>query len=228
MSWNNSLENEGDSRDASSAAQGRASHMAGANAGIFSNSFNTLGGSPQFKFGLDPGVMLMSNAAATIAAVAASAVQQMNQGKHHQNGVGGSLSSSSSGISNSFVGARNLLSSHGSTTSSEVINQHVANLFGAAAAGHSTLPYGLGSQGGHSVNSSVQRSLGSSGEGLSMHPLTSSKKSAYIPPISSKTSMPNVLLPGMQSWSLEQLGENALMISQGAIASIFCELFSYP
>jgi hypothetical protein len=193
-----------DSNDTSNAHQGIAAQLAAAAAnGSFSGVQNTA----QFPFRVDPSVMMMTNAAATIAAVAASAVQQMNQSqsKTHQSG--------GTGAQGAAPYALQLMSSqggsHGSGGGNSSLNSQVAALLGAAAGGQSTLTFPLNTQNGNN-NGSSHQGLGNNGESSSLQAMTASFPRSYGTHSStaiSSSSMGNKLLPSMQTWSIDQLGK---------------------
>jgi hypothetical protein len=195
---------EGDSNDSSNARQGVAAHLAAAAAnGSFSSSFAS--NTSQFPFRVDPSVMMMTNAAATIAAVAASAVQQLNQSKTHQSGVAGAQGATPFALQ--------LLSSNGgsrgSVGGSSSLNSQVAALLGAAAGGQSTLTFPLNTHNGNN-NGSSHQGLTNNGESSSLQAITASYPRSFGTHSStaiSSTSEGNVLLPSMQTWSIGQLGK---------------------
>jgi hypothetical protein len=194
------------SNDTSNAHQGIAAHLAAAAAnGPFSSSFSGVQNTAQFPFRVDPSVMMMNNAAATIAAVAASAVQQLNQGKTHQS-VG-------AGAQGAAPFALQLLSSQGGSRGSgggnSSLNSQVAALLGAAAGGQSTLTFPLNTQSG-SNNGASHQGLANNGESSSVQAMTGSFPRSFGTHSSttmSSSSMANVLLPSMQTWSIDQLGK---------------------
>jgi hypothetical protein len=196
---------EGGSNDTSNAHQAIAAHLAAAAAnGSFPSSFSGVQNTSQFTFGVDPSVM-MTNAAATIAAVAASAVQQLNQNKTHQSG--------GTSVQGAAPFALQLLSSqggsHGSGGGNSSLNSQVAALLGAAAGGQSTLTFPLNTQSG-STNGSSHQGLANNGESSSLQAMTASFPRSYgthSSTVISSSSMANVLLPSMQNWSIDQLGK---------------------
>jgi hypothetical protein len=198
MGLRGSPDQPGDTNDTNSSAQlkGVAAHVASSLLGGLAASNGTAGG--QFPF-VDPNVLMMTNAAATIAAVAASAVQQMTQGK-----AGGGNSPVPPGLGGAFAGSagRSLLASHtaarapGSGNNGQLSHQQVAALLGGGG-GQSSLGFQL-------------TSPPSSHTGSSSRPGISSSQTSF--PAPSSGSMSSVLLPGMQTWTLEQIGRNNLMM----------------
>lgn len=198
---------EGDSNDTSNAHQGMAAHLAAAAAnGSFSSSFSGVQNSSQFPFRVDPSVMMMNNAAATIAAVAASAVQQLNQSKTHQSG-GPTCAQGAAPFALQLLSSQG--GSHGSGGGNSSLNSQVAALLGAAAGGQSTLTFPLNTQ-TCSKNGSSHQGLANNGESSSLQAMTASFPRSFGTHTStaiSSSSMPNVLLPSMQTWSIDRLGK---------------------
>jgi hypothetical protein len=203
MGLRGSPDQPGDTNDTNSSQQlkGVAAHVASTLLGGLAASNGTSGG--QFPF-VDPNVLMMTNAAATIAAVAASAVQQMTQGKQSHGVSGGGNSPVPPGLGGAFAGSagRALLTSHavarapGSGNNGQLSHQQVAAFLGGGG-GQSSLGFQL-------------TSPPSSHTGSSSRPGITSSQTSF--PAPSSGSMSSVLLPGMQTWTLEQIGRNNRMM----------------
>jgi hypothetical protein len=140
----------------------------------------------------DANVMMMTNAAATIAAVAASAVQQMSQGQQGNSIPHSSAQSSAQSSLAAAWKARKPLISHSphSSASANPATSHLAALLGAQPS--SAFPTQ-----GPPLNHLL--GLGES--------LTSGSTSQTASVAISPTTVTNALLPSMQTWSLKQLGK---------------------
>jgi hypothetical protein len=139
---------------------------------------------------LDPNVVMMTNAAATIAAVTASAVQQINQAK-----AAPPHTSAQSSLA-AALNARNSLLSHPHHATAGAANpsaSQLAALLGAAAAPQNSL------HAGHAA--SLQQFLG-----LGDRRQTSTTQQQAAPALASPA-VSNAMFPSMQTWSLEKLGK---------------------
>lgn len=172
-----------------------AAHMSAPSPSPFvsSNPYGSINNTHQHHLSslLDPNVMMMTNAAATIAAVAASAVQHAHQAKAapSHNSMQSSLSAA--------MNARNSLFAqqhHASAGAANPAASQLAALLGGSTSQH----HHLQSPGA----TSLQQLLGL-GETMQNSPAPS-PAAALAPPAVS-----NVMVPSMQTWSLEQLGKNA-------------------
>ena len=185
---------ERDCNESSSSQKGVASQLKAAPAQSAFSAFNGISSS-QFPYVVDHSAILMSNAAAAIAAVAASAVQQMSQGNKNQNGSVG-MATAAPGL---VAAARTLLSSHAShssTSASGQLNPHIAAALLGVAGSSSSMAFPMKVQSGGSSN-------GSTHQGLASKPAPVSSHAAAL----SSGPTVNALLPGMETWSLEHLGE---------------------
>jgi hypothetical protein len=139
---------------------------------------------------MDPNVMMMTNAAATIAAVAASAVQQINQAK-----AAPPHTSAQSSLA-AALNARNSLFSrphHATAGAANPSASQLAALLGASAAPQNYLHAGPAS--------SLQQFLG-----LGDRLKTSTIQQQAAPALSSPA-VSNAMFPSMQTWPLERLGK---------------------
>jgi hypothetical protein len=198
-------EPEGDSNDAISPMRGMAVHIAasGSTPTSYPNQCGSVPDEQQFSF-VDPNVMMMSNAAATIAAVVASAVHQMTQGMNGQSGAnGGSTSLVPSALVAAFQGARGnqLVPTH--SVGNTAVHPHVAALLGTAAGGQLQMQNPVGAA---LVPSQLYQALSPADSSSTLHPSTAAHAAAAI----TSGSVSNVLLPSMQTWNLEQLGEKTM------------------
>jgi hypothetical protein len=195
-------ESEGDSNDASSSMRGMAAHIAasGPTPPAYPNQYGSVPNAQQFSF-MDPNVMMMNSAAATIAAVAASAVHQMAQGKNGQSGVNGSTSLVPPALVAALQGARGnqLVPTH--SAGNTAVHPHVAALFGSAACGQLQMQNSVVAA---PVPSQFHHSLSSADSASTLHPSTAAAAHAAA------GSMSNVLLPSMQTWNLVQLGKKTM------------------
>jgi hypothetical protein len=167
-------------------------------------------GNQQFSF-LDPNMLMMTNAAATIAAVAASTVQQMNQGSNLQ---AQAAPVGSNGAAVSLTPAlvaqlRNAVASQ--SNSGSAVNPQIAALLAAVGGGGN---HGLQLQG---VSSASNRGLQLQGGGNSapvashLHRLLHKEAPKIRPPAAaSSLALGASSTPGnsgMQSWNATQLGK---------------------
>jgi hypothetical protein len=207
-----------ESNDAATQGKGVAPHIAAVGAVAtpppFGNSYGSLSNTQQFPF-VDMNAVMMTNAAATIAAVAASAVLHMTQSKASSSptahpGVDGATPHMPHGA---FVAAyqearKPLMPAQAAHTPLHAsIPPHVAALLGAAPGGQHSIPY-QNSVAVSSPASSQQHHAFNPGESAStLHP-TAAPAAAHSAASIQSGSMSNALLPQMQTWSAEQLGEN--------------------
>ena len=231
---------EGDAADTTTGvqAQGTASHVAPAGASLL----NALPGSnaAQFPF-VDPSVMMVTNAAATIAAVAASAVQQMAKPSHP---TGGGTSPVPPALASAFPGAaaaRNLLTAAPPSLASAAstnppLPAHIAALLGSGGT-QSSLSSLLAS---HTASAAtpvtVHASLPSTKVDHSSALAGITGSQAPFPPSHAAVaamasgSMNNVVVPGMQNWTLDQLGKGPPLygrpIKTLAVSNFLCLLHS--
>lgn len=179
-----------ESSDAATGKTGVAAHIAAVAAAaantpppssLFGNPYTSLSSPQQLSF-VDPNVAIMTNAAATIAAVAASAVQHMAREK------ASSVPSAHSGAHGMSHGALVAALQHDARKPppSSSLHPHVAALLG----GRHSLPY-------PSSTGSLHRAL-NPGESATLHPAITT---------ASMNSGSNTLLPHMHTWSADQLGE---------------------
>jgi hypothetical protein len=114
-------------------------------------TFQALVGNQQFSF-LDPNVMMMTNAAATIAAVAASAVQQMNQGANTQAPAPAVNGNASASLSPALLASLRNLAAAQANSGSSISPQVAAILAAVGGGGGGVSNHGLQLQG---MNSAV-------------------------------------------------------------------------
>ena len=218
MARKESPELERDTNDVSNASNPHLASAASLQATLNSLSANN----GQFSF-VDPSVMMVTNAAATIAAVAASAVQQMTQGKA-THAAGGGSSPVPHGLAGAFQGttARNLLSAPGVLSSapgtSAQLPPHVAALLSAGGAQHTLSSLLAGQKTAsapaptpahvHATLQSAKVDTSSALTGIAGSQASFPSHAAVAAMASG--SMNNVVVPGMQNWSLEQLGETTV------------------
>jgi hypothetical protein len=187
--------------------RGMAAHIAASGSAppAYPNQYGSVPNTQQFSF-MDPNVMMMSSAAATIAAVAASAVHQMTQGKNGQSGAnGGSTSLVPPALVAALQGARGnqLVPAHSAVNTA--VHPHVAALLGAAACGQLQMQNSVGAA---HVPSQRHQALSPADSPSTLHPSTAA--AAHAAAAFTSGSMPNVLLPSMQTWNLEQLGKKTM------------------
>jgi hypothetical protein len=212
MSRKEPLDLGSESNDAATQVKGVPAHIAAVAAATpppFGNSYGSLSNTQQFPF-VDMNAMMMSNAAATIAAVAASAVLHMTQGKASSSptahpGVDGSTSHMPHGA---FVAAlqdarKPLMPAQAAHTPlHSTIPPHVAALLGATPGGQHSIPFQNPVAGSAPASSQLHHVLNPGESASTLYP-TAAPAAAI-----QSGSMSNALLPQMQTWSAEQLGEN--------------------
>lgn len=188
--------------DAAPSGQGAAAHFPATSPSLFGNSYGAMGNTQQYPL-VDPNVMMMTNAAATIAAVAASAVQRMAQGNVLLSGGAGTTTSMPPALAAAVRSAGNqpVPSQPQSNTS---IPPHVAAFFGASGGGqHYIQSQNLTSVG--SLPSQLQQAFNQGEAASALHPSAAAAAQAAAPKSSGAIS--NALLPSMQKWKYDQLGK---------------------
>lgn len=162
------------------------------------NALQSLAGNQQLPF-LDSNALLMTNAAA-IAAVAASAVQQMNQGKSSSAPQTGAPTPSA--MSPALLAA--LRGSGLTSPTSNAISPHIAALLGGGGGAHSALQI----QGNGAVPPHLHQMLG--------HDASNIRSNAASSALATGTTTAPVVSGTMHGWKLEQLGKSN--DSPGAVA----------
>eukprot|EP00980_Cylindrotheca_fusiformis_P008881 scaffold1900_cov123-Cylindrotheca_fusiformis.AAC.7 len=188
-------EPDGESSNSFSIANNLAAHLSASSPSpsAFGNHFGSMGNGQQHNLSsfLDPNMMMMTNAAATIAAVAASAVQQMNQAKldPNHNSVQSGLAAAMNARTSMMTHQHHPNPGNGNPAASQL-----AALLGAAPSASSQ-----NIQNPSAV--SLQQFLG-----------LGDKLQTPAPPQVAAT--PNGMFPNMQTWSLEQLEQHVNLLQQ--------------
>jgi len=141
---------------------------------------------------VDPNVMMMTNAAATIAAVASSAVQQIAQAKGSQ--PTSMTPGTTSPVPPGLVAALRNVGPGIVPSNAQTLNPQIAAILGAAA-GSPTIPF---------QNPAMAVSTLAALAGKINPPEAKAKLPPSKPAPASSVSTP--VLPSMQSWSVEQIG----------------------
>ena len=214
---------EGENNDGTNASAPHVAPAASLQAAL--NTLPTNNGGAQFPF-VDPSVMMVTNAAATIAAVAASAVQQMAKG-NPTHSAGGGTSPVPPGLAGSFQGTttRNLLSSPAAVLASAPaagtqLHPHVAAALLGAGTTQPSLSSLLVGQKAAPTPTATPAHVHAALPGTKIDAsaaLTGITGSQAYPPHAAVAamasgSMNNVVVPGMQNWSLDQLGKNSFVV----------------
>lgn len=160
------------------------------------NALQALAGGQQLPF-LDSNVMLMTNAA--IAAVAASAVQQMNQGKASP--VPPSGANAPQSIPPALMAALRGASLP-PTTSSSALSPHIAALLVGGAGAHPALKM----PGSASVPPHLHQVLG--------HEASSLRQPTTATSLTNGSTNASVVSGAMQGWTLEQLEKHVTLLQQ--------------
>jgi hypothetical protein len=154
--------------------------------------------SQQYHF-VDPGVMALKNTAATIAAVAASALQHITQSKSTPLAANAASASVNSALVAALGGRKPLLpshQSHGVAGCGAGVPPHLAAAYTGGA------PVSFPKHAASSIHAGIHQALIPADTSSHLH--HSASAAAHAP----ASSISNALLPNMQSWSFEQLGEN--------------------
>lgn len=170
----------------------------------------------QFPF-VDPNVMAVTNTAATIAAVAASALQQITKAKSHhphQPLTGSSAGHHTSSVNPALVaalGGQPLIPSAahhrthaGAAAATSGVPPHLAALLAGGSPVNAAASLHHAATTPTSIHSGIHQALTSPGAGAvdtKLHPTAAAAAHATASSIS------NALLPNMHSWTLEQLGK---------------------
>jgi hypothetical protein len=188
MPRKDALDPDRDSNQPSNGLGGLAPSASSPSPSHYSSAYGSV--SQQYPF-VDPGVLAMTNTAATIAAVAASALQHITQAKPPplpNNAV-------SASVNPGLGGRKPLLPSHRGHAGASP--HFTAALLGSSVPG--AAPVSFSKHAASSIHAGIHRALSPADASSSLHHSTAN-------------SISSALLPHMQSWPPEQLGENEPLI----------------